>query len=41
MKELFYAYQQTKLKKTTPQVREGILKGEWRNIDLDQAVSMN
>ena len=41
MKEVYYAYQQTKGKKTPAQIREGIIKGEWKSIDLESAVSMN
>jgi hypothetical protein len=41
MKEVFYAYQQTKLKKTPAQIRDGIIKGEWEQIDLEAAVSIN
>jgi hypothetical protein len=37
MKELFYAYEQTKLKKTPAQIRAGIIKGEWKDLDLDAA----
>lgn len=37
MKEAFYAYEQTKLKKTPAQIRAGIIKGEWKDIDLDTA----
>jgi hypothetical protein len=37
MKEIFYAYEQTKLKKTPAQVRAGIIKGEWQSIDLETA----
>ncbi len=40
MKEAYYAYQQTKLKKTPAQIREGIIKGEWKAIDLEAASSM-
>ncbi|MDR3748833.1 MAG: CYCXC family (seleno)protein [Acidobacteriota bacterium] len=35
MKELFYAYEQTKLKKTPAQIRAGIIKGDWKSIDLE------
>lgn len=35
MKEVFYAYEQTKLKKTPAQIRAGIIKGDWKNIDLE------
>jgi hypothetical protein len=41
MKEVYYAYQQTKLKKTPQQIRDGIIKGEWKSIDLEAAVTMN
>jgi hypothetical protein len=41
MKEVYYAYQQTKLKKTPAQIRDGIIKGDWKSIDLESAVSMN
>jgi hypothetical protein len=41
MKEAYYAYQQTKLKKTPAQIRDGIIKGEWKSIDLDTAATMN
>jgi hypothetical protein len=41
MKEVYYAYQQNKLKKTPAQIRDGIIKGEWKAIDLEAAVSMN
>ncbi len=37
MKEVFYAYEQTKLKKTPAQIRAGIIKGEWKTIDLETA----
>lgn len=40
MKELFYAYQQTKAKKTPAQIRAGIIKGEWQSIDLEKAATM-
>jgi hypothetical protein len=41
MKEVYYAFQQTKLKKTPAQIREGIIKGEWKSIDLESAANMN
>jgi hypothetical protein len=41
MKEAYYAFQQTKLKKTPAQIREGIVKGEWKAIDLQTAANMN
>ena len=41
MKEVYYAYQQTKQKKTAAQIRDGIIKGEWKAIDLESAATMN
>lgn len=40
MKELFYAYQQTKAGKTPAQIRAAIIKGDWQSIDLEKAASM-
>jgi len=37
MKEVFYTYEQTKLKKTPAQIRAGIIKGDWRAVDLETA----
>ncbi len=37
MKEVFYAYEQNKLKKTPAQIRAGIINGDWKSIDLDTA----
>jgi hypothetical protein len=37
MKEVFYAYEQTKLKKTPAQIRAGIVKGDWKSVDLETA----
>ena len=37
MKEVFYAYEQTKLKKTPAQIRAGIVNGDWKIIDLESA----
>ena len=41
MKEVFYAYEQTKLGKTPTQIRVGIIKGDWKPIDLDQAAKVD
>jgi Protein of unknown function with PCYCGC motif len=35
MKEVFYAYEQTKLNKTPAQIRAGIIEGKWKSIDLE------
>ena len=37
MKEAFYTYEQTKLKKTPAQIRAGIIQGDWKSIDLESA----
>lgn len=37
MKEVFYAYEQTKLGKKPAQIRAGIIQGDWKSIDLDEA----
>ena len=41
MKELYYAYRQTKLNKTPKEIREGIIRGDWEQIDLESASSIN
>ena len=41
MKELYYAHQQSKLKKTPKEIRDGIIRGDWQNIDLATAATMN
>ena len=41
LKELYYSYQEHKKGKTAAQIRAGIIKGEWRQIDLDSAATMN
>ena len=41
MKEVYYAYQQTKLKKIPAQIRDGIIKGEWKSVDLEAVTSVN
>lgn len=41
LQELYYAYQMTKRHKTAAQVRQGIIAGEWRQVDLDSAATMN
>lgn len=34
MKEVAYTYQQTQLGKTPAEIRAGIVKGEWNDVDL-------
>ena len=41
LKELYYSYQQHKKGKTAAQIRAGIIKGEWKQIDLLAASTMN
>jgi len=36
MKEAFYAYEQTMKKKTPAQIRDGILHGEWQQVDVSK-----
>jgi hypothetical protein len=40
LKELYYSYQQTKRGKTATQIRAGIIKGGWKQIDLESASSI-
>jgi len=41
LKELYYSYQQHKNGKTATQIRAGIVKGDWKQIDLLSASTMN
>ena len=41
MKELYYSYQMTKQHKTAEQIRKGIIRGDWKDIDLQSTASMN
>ena len=34
LKELYYSYSMNKRGKTAAQIRQGIMKGEWKQIDL-------
>jgi hypothetical protein len=40
MKELYYSYSQTKKGKTPAQIRQGIVKGEWKQVNLEAAATM-
>jgi len=40
LKELYYTYTMYKLGKTPRQIRAGIIKGEWKLVDLDKAASI-
>ena len=41
LKELYYSYDQTKKGKTPAQIRQGIMKGEWKQVNLEAAANMN
>ncbi|HZW80785.1 MAG TPA: CYCXC family (seleno)protein [Candidatus Deferrimicrobiaceae bacterium] len=41
LKELYYSYQQHKAGKTAAQIRAGIIKGNWKQIDLESAAAIN
>ena len=41
LKELYYSYQQNKKGQTAAQIRAGIVKGDWKQIDLQSAATMN
>jgi hypothetical protein len=40
LKELYYSYQQNKQGKTAAQIRAGIIKGDWKQIDLESAAAI-
>src|SRR6202140_4995853 len=41
LKELYYSYQQHQKGKTAAQIRAGIIKGEWKQMDLQSAATIN
>jgi hypothetical protein len=41
LKELYYSYQQHKKGKTAIQIRAGIIRGDWKQIDLQAAATIN
>ncbi|HEX3353785.1 MAG: CYCXC family (seleno)protein [Terriglobales bacterium] len=41
LKELYYSYSMHQKKKTAAQIRQGIIKGEWKQVDLKTAASIN
>jgi len=40
LKELYYTYAMHKQGKTPRQIREGIIKGDWKSVDLEAAAKM-
>jgi hypothetical protein len=41
LKELYYAYTEHKNSRTAKQIRQGIVRGEWKQVDLQTAASIN
>jgi hypothetical protein len=41
LKELYYSYQQSKKGRSAAQIRAGIVKGDWKQIDLQSAAAIN
>jgi Protein of unknown function with PCYCGC motif len=41
MKELYYSYQMTKQHKNADEIRKRVIRGEWKQIDLESAATMN
>lgn len=41
LKELYYSYVESKKGKTAKQIRAAIIKGEWKQVDLQTAASIN
>jgi uncharacterized protein with PCYCGC motif len=41
LKELYYSYSEHRKGKTASQIRKGIVQGEWRQVNLEAAASMN
>jgi len=41
LKELYYSYSMHKKGKTATQIRQGIVKGDWKQIDLQNAAAIN
>lgn len=41
LKELYYSYVEHKKGKTAKQIRAGIIKGDWRQVDLASAATIN
>jgi len=41
MKEVFYRYKMSRQHKSASEIRKGIIAGEWKNIDLESAPSVN
>jgi hypothetical protein len=40
LKELYYAYRATRRGRTPGQIRAGIIRGEWEQVDLQSAATL-
>jgi hypothetical protein len=41
LKELYYSYTESKKGRTAAQIRKGIIAGEWQQVDLNKAATIN
>ena len=41
LKEVYYSYTEHQRHKTAAQIRQGIIKGEWKQVNLQTAASIN
>ncbi len=41
LKEVYYSYLESKKGRTAAQIRQGIIRGDWKQIDLETAGSIN
>lgn len=41
LKELYYSYTEHKKGRTAAQIRKGIIKGDWKQVNLETAASIN
>src|SRR5207248_3633698 len=41
LKEVYYSYTEHKKGKTATQIRKGIMKGEWKQVNLESSASLN
>jgi hypothetical protein len=41
LKELYYSYAEHKKGKTAAQIRKGIMNGQWKQVDLETAATIN
>jgi len=41
LKELYYSYTEHQKGKTAAQIRKGIIRGDWRQVNLEKAASIN